>query len=678
MTESPQNVDAVSPTPPVPQPQMVPPHVRMRAVRAIFVCALIPYFAYLAWCLYVLSVLPNIAGTHQNLIPLTFASSGMVLLLIVGMMATTSRHALKDRTATRYGKANAIGRITLFLTPAFLLSLATPVMIVREPALPLDIVKFSPEDGVDLVAPVAITFSVDRALAVLARKGLQPISYFWDLDGDGKTNEETLDPQITAYFGRSGAYGVSVDITLVDGSARRVARRVVIPKAVYSVDPVEPIVDQPVTFSVENLVADTEMIHEVRWDFDDDGKVDEIRTDSKVTHIFSRTGVHRVSAVVLQENQTQQTFRRDIEVRDPPPQPFDILLVSEPKKLLSPPPFGTIFTLTTDEPLREVEWDFADKSPIVKTVDQHRVGHTFDVIGSFRVTARARSKTGDTAEASALVQIVEILRIPDLTFDGFPAVVGNKITGEAPLSISITPNTTLPLIDFSWEAPGATSVGSAENALQAIYRYPGTYRLTLLGSDPEGKAMRLPIAVEVKPPSSVVTFQMDKKSGVAPFKVRFDASQTVIPGKTISGFEWIFGDQSTGITRKQGIAIEENTFEKPGKYPVKLIVYTTTDETYESSSTVVVLPPRLDACFIPSRKVGKMGGKPFGVSFDRSCSSGYLEKIVWDFDDGSQSDDLATRVVHVFEQPGVYDVTLTVQDSTGARSTTSQQISIEP
>ena len=190
--------------------------------------------------------------------------------------------------------------------------------------------------------------------------------------------------------------------------------------------------------------------------------------------------------------------------------------------------------------------------------------------------------------------------------------------------------------------------------------------------------MRQPITVEVKPPSSVVSFQMDKKSGVAPLNVRFDASQTVIPGKTISGFEWIFGDESTGVTRKQGIAIEAHTFEKPGRYPVRLVVYTTASDTYEATSTIVVLPPRLDACFLPSRTSGRMDGKPFGVSFDRTCTTGIIEKIRWNFDDGSESDDDALKVVHVFEEPGLYDVSLTVEDSMGTTSTTTHQISIDP
>jgi PKD repeat protein len=604
------------------------------------------------------------------------ASATVAVGLLFLFAAVTVYHAFKQKTATKAGKITAIVRILGFVLPGIIASIAMPMMIVREPQLMLDVLK--PDDGTELVAPVAVTFGADSALQILARRNLRPVTYRWDFDGNGEINEETVVPQVTGLFERTGAYNVILMIELSDGSTRRVGRRLVITKSVFNIKPSEPIIDEPVTFSVEQLIADTSQIREVRWDFNDDGKPEEIRTEPTISHVFVRLGIHTVNAVILLQNQTQQTFRRQIEVREPPPQPFNVKVQTEPKKLLSPPPFGTIFTLVTEESLREVEWNFGDGSEPVKTLDQHRVGHTFERQGNFRVIAEARSKTGETAEVITLVQVVETLRIPDLIFEGSPPVIGNRISGEAPLTVEITPKTNIPLVEFSWEVPEATSVGSTENSLQAIYRHPGTYKLTLLASDPEGKAMRLPITIEVKPPSSVVSFKMDKQSGVAPLKVRFDASQTVIPGKTISGFEWIFGDELTGIIRKQGIAIEEHTFEKPGRYPVKVVVYTTTSETYESISTIVVLPPRLDACFLPSRTSGKMDGKPFGVSFDRSCSTGIVKSIRWSFDDGSESDDDADRVVHVFEEAGVYDVTLTIEDTTGAKSTTMHQITIEP
>ncbi|TSD00021.1 MAG: hypothetical protein Greene101449_381 [Candidatus Peregrinibacteria bacterium Greene1014_49] len=681
MTETPpQSVDSISASPPAPATPPtavpVPPHLKARAKRAVLVLVSLPYAGYLGWCFFLITVLPNITGAFESLIPMAMLSAAVAASLLLLFAGIAIHHALQEKTATNKGKINAAVRVFAFIIPGLLASFTMPFMIVREPPLMLDILN--PEEGVEMVAPVAVTFGADSALQILARRNLRPVTYRWDFDGNGEINEETVVPQVTGVFERTGAYNVMLLITLNDGSTRRVGRRLIITKSVFSMKPNEPIIDEPVTFSVDQLVADKTQIREVRWDFDGDDKPEEISTETSVSHIFVRLGVHTVNAVILLQNQTQLTFRRQIEVREPPPQPFNVKVQTEPKKLLSPPPFGTIFTLITEEPLREVEWNFGDGSEPVKTLDQHRVGHTFESQGNFRMIAEARSKTGEIAEVIILVQVVETLRIPDLIFEGTPAVLNNRISGEAPLTIDITPKTTLPLIAFSWEAPAATSVGSTEDTLQAIYRHPGTYKLTLLASDPEGKAMRLPISVEVKPPSSVVSFQMDKKSGVAPLDVRFDASQTVIPGKTISGFEWIFGDATTGIIRKQGIAIEEHTFEKPGKYPVNLVVYTTTSETYEATSTIVVLPPRLDACFLPSRTSGSMDGKPFGVSFDRSCSTGIVENIRWTFDDGSESDDDATRVVHVFEEPGVYDVMLTIEDITKARSSTTHQITIEP
>lgn len=677
---TPPSIDSISggpgTSPALPQAAAISPQMKARAKRTVLVLVSLPYAAYLGWCFFITSVLPNASGAFESLIPVAMASAAIASGVLVLFAGITVHHALREKTATGVGKINATVRIIGFILPGIVASIAMPMMIVREPPLPLDILK--PEEGTELVAPVAVTFGADSALEILARRNLRPVTYRWDFDGNGEINEETVVPQVTGVFERTGAYNVILLLQLSDGTTRRIGRRIVITKAVFSMKPAEPVIDEPVTFSVEQLVADKNQIKEVRWDFDDDGKPEEIRTDPSTSHVFVRLGTHTINAVILLQNQSQQTFKRQIEVREPPPQPFNVKVQTEPKKLLSPPPFGTIFTLVTEEPLREVEWNFGDGSEPVKTLDQHRVGHTFERQGNFRVIAEARSKTGEIAEVITLVQVVETLRIPDLIFEGTPPVIGNRITGEAPLSIDITPKTNLPLVEFSWEAPEATSIGSTETSLQAIYRHPGTYKLTLLSSDPEGKAMRLPITVEVKPPSSVVSFQMDKKSGVAPLEVRFDASQTVIPGKTISGFEWIFGDEITGIIRKQGIAIEVHTFEKPGKYPVKLVVYTTTSDTYDATSTIVVLPPRLDACFLPSRTSGRMDGKPFGVSFDRSCSTGIVGKLRWNFDDGSESDDDATRVVHVFEEPGVYNVTLTIEDTTGAKSTVTHQITIEP
>jgi len=258
--------------------------------------------------------------------------------------------------------------------------------------------------------------------------------------------------------------------------------------------------------------------------------------------------------------------------------------------------------------------------------------------------------------------VVEVLRLPDLQFDGFPEVKSDKLSAEVPVTVDLTPRTSQPLIEFFWEAPKATVVESTENTLRAIYRRPGNYIITLIGNDPSGSVMRKPLSLEVKEPSSVVRIRMKPDGGVAPLLVRFDASETVIPGKEITGFEWTFGDSQNAAPRQGGAQVEY-LFNTPGTYTVTLAAFTTSGERFEADRTIVIRSPVLDACYTTSRTSGKA---PLGVSFDMSCSTGNPTKIKWQFGDGTETDE--RNPIHVFERPGAYSVILELQDTAGSVS----------
>jgi PKD repeat protein len=267
-----------------------------------------------------------------------------------------------------------------------------------------------------------------------------------------------------------------------------------------------------------------------------------------------------------------------------------------------------------------------------------------------------------------VVRVVPELQLPDLFFEGTPDVHSNKIVAEVPVTVTLTPKTNIPFIQFSWEVPEATEVGSTEVTLQAIYRREGKYTITLVARDPDDHVMRLPIALEVNAPTSVVSIRMNPEGGVAPLFVQFDASETVIPGQTITGFEWEFGDKSP---KQFGGARAEHIYTQAGTYVVTLTVRTTTGQTFSSNKTIVVRAPVLDACILPSRTSGTV---PLGVTFDSRCSTGNVTKHLWDFDDGAQSDQ--PNPVHVFEAPGTYNVRLQIWDSTGQVSENSVSVTV--
>jgi PKD repeat protein len=405
---------------------------------------------------------------------------------------------------------------------------------------------------------------------------------------------------------------------------------------------------------------------QVQWDFDADGTFDETTKEPQVTYSFFRKGPVTVKAVVELLNRTQTPYERTIEIVDPPALPFPVSLTTEPKHLISPPPFSMLLTIETAEPIAQVQWDFGDGTK----AEGLRVAHTYEKRGDFPVYARVRSMSGQVANLSTVVRVVEPLRLSDLTFDGSPSFNGDRIEGEVPLALNLTPKTTTPFVTFLWEAPDATEVGSVEGSLQAIYRREGTYNITLIGQDLEDHVVRKVIQIFVSAVSPLLTIAMDPETGTAPLLVKFDASESSIPDENPAGFEWDFGDQSQPYF---GSARTEHLYSQPGTYLVRLTIRTTSGKDYDATKTVVVRLPNVACIILPSRTSGTI---PLGIAFEVSCGAGTPTKYLWDFGDGAQTDQ--SKPTHVFETAGTYNVTLSLTDSTGRTSTQTVTITARP
>ena len=675
MPEEKQSVDGISEPPELQEQEAAvstgsaPSAIQSRLKFVILLALGLPYVLYIGWCVFLLYVLPNPDGVYESLIPLGRITgfSGAILLAVIAFFAG-GRVLSKSDELQRYKIIMGLVRIGAPVIPGIILGVVMPFIIASEPSMWISITE--PLDTQELIAPIAVTLSVEKAKEILERRGVNTISFSWDFDGDGNENEETVLPTATAFYQRMGAYNVGVKIRASDGRERMITHRVSVQKEVFSIVPPRPILDEPVRFSVEYLVDDADEIQEVQWDFDSDGIFDEVKHAVDVIHTFNRTGDTNVSAIVLMQNQTQQKHERTITIFAPEPLPFPVEIGHEPAMLVGPAPLQTLFWLETEEPIRQVTWDFGDGEEL----DGQSVGHTFESEDGYMVTALIRSEAGDTAKLSEFVRVVDELKIQDLTFDGSIEVDQSEklITGEVPLILSITPRSSLPLITYHWEAPDATEVGSTDTTLEVIYRRPGTYTVTLLAQDAAGDALRLPIRVEVVPPSSLVLIDMEPEGGVAPLEVMFDGSETRIPNEEISGFEWYFGAEGKEELAKQGGAVMSYKYTEPGTYKVRLVARTVQGNNYEESKTIVVRAPLLDACFTASRTSGP---SPLGVKFDMFCTTGQTEEIKWDFGDRVTTDE--PNPVHVFEDSGEYTVSLDLRDPRGSVSTQTMTITVE-
>lgn len=621
----------------------------------------VAYGVYALWALALMMLLPMASGGGQFLVLLGIASAAFVGIGLVAFGILLLMH-ISQTKASPLSRKRALIKLIVFVIPGVLLSIAMPLMIMREPPLVIEIT--SPLTSEEMVAPVQITFDVAQTARVLISRGFRPVQYKWDLNGDRKVDQETLEPTLTATFDREGIYTVSVSMIASNGAVRGAARRFVISQSVFSVVPANPIIEEPAVFSLAHLFPDGDDVVSVEWDFDGDGKMDDTTTTPEASFTYYKTGRVTVSALVQLSNRTQAQYERSIEVKDPPSLPFPVRIVTEPATLISSAPFSALFSIETQEPIANIQWTFGDGDK----GEGPRVAHTFTRKGSFAVQARVRSQSGVVADIGTVVRIVDRLDVPDLSFEGSPEVSGTKIQGEVPLTVTIKPVTQKPFIEFSWEAPGATDVGSTSDTLQAIYRREGTYVVYLIAQDLEDHVLRMPLTVTVKPASSELVIAMEPTAGVAPLRVRFDASESSIPGEEITGFIWGFGD---GSAKEFGGASTEHTYTRAGTYLVDLSVRTTSGKQFTATKSLVVREPLLQACFQPSRLEGEA---PLGVEFDTRCTTGSIKSYVWDFGDQSQSDEKSP--IHVFMNPGTYRVQLRVTDDTDGTSLQTSTITV--
>ena len=142
-----------------------------------------------------------------------------------------------------------------------------------------------------------------------------------------------------------------------------------------------------------------------------------------------------------------------------------------------------------------------------------------------------------------------------------------------------------------------------------------------------------------------------------PRRIKF-FNETIVPS-TGAQYKWTFGDGGTS-TEKDPVHI----YEQPGAYKVCLLVAITNTCIRELCRTILVdTPCRIEAKFthhFDSTQSNKVYFQNLTVSSTQPVH--YL----WKFGDGTTSTDI--NPIHVYQQPGIYEVCLVAETNNGCRS----------
>jgi PKD repeat protein len=305
--------------------------------------------------------------------------------------------------------------------------------------------------------------------------------------------------------------------------------------------------------------------------------------------------------------------------------------------------------------------------------------HAYAAAGTYAVGLVVTDNDGLPGSASSTATIEDLPPPPQPPIADangpYTAQVGETISFDG--TGSTDPDGTI--VSYFWTfGDGATGTGATPTHAYAV---AGVYPVTLTVTDDDGLTDGdLSSATITEAPPVELPPVADANGpyvGTVGTPVDFDGTGSTDPNgnDTIVSYDWDFGDGSTGTG-----ATPSHTYTVAGTYTVELTVtdetgLTDTDTSSATIADVGPFPPTADA----NGPYTGVAGIP--VTFDASGSTDPDDDIAsytWDFGDGTVVTVATAMVDHTYAAEGVYDVNLTVTDSTGLSDGDATSATIYP
>jgi len=224
------------------------------------------------------------------------------------------------------------------------------------------------------------------------------------------------------------------------------------------------------------------------------------------------------------------------------------------------------------------------------------------------------------------------------------------------------------LVVYSWDfGNGETAQGVTAST---SYDLPGTYVASVVVLDSTGQIGKDVITITVLAAQDNVplaSFVVDP-SDIDDSAFAFLFSSTSTDDQGIESWLWNFDDGGSSIGE-----IVSHTFETPGVYSVSLSVTDSSGQTVTTSQTLEVIDPVPVASFTVT---ATSAGLPLTVEVDGSASTDNAELTDFSWDFGNDEAGTGAIASVDYTAAGEYTVALTVTDSAGQTSVTTQTITV--
>jgi len=524
-----------------------------------------------------------------------------------------------------------------------------------------EILIVSPKDVRQIEAPAEITFSSQSVVTALRNTGFEIEAIDWDFDGNGEFEVSAQDFEVSYLYNNRGNYNVALRATLKDNDPKIYYLPLLIQTAIFSATPSTGNAPLTVQFDASGLIPRGFKVQSLDWDFDADGKYDIEGPDNlRPRFTFDKIGVFNVHLRVVDQNSTVQNYYRDIEVV-PSDTPLLEANIEATPALSGAIPLQIRFDGSKSQSVKgkivNYEWDFGDGSDLQ---NGKSVSHVFNQSGFYTVRLKIEEDSGKESETTVQVEAKKVSSEPEAKMTTTPEfdAVANALNGVMPFKVTFDASKSIDedndIVDYKWDFDGDGNVDKEGKRLEYVFDTAGTYTVLLTVTDTDSQSDTYTINVVVVEPGTKAVISADPEEGTAPLIVRFDGSSSTSFNGNIVSYQWNFGDGSPETI--SGATVSHKYIEVRS-YTVNLTVTTNKNETATTTQTIYVREIPLRSCFTPSRRNGKA---PLSVTFDPKCSTGAIDKFIWNFGDDEKS--AGRKPSHTFEHPGAYTVTLEIMD----------------
>ena len=293
-------------------------------------------------------------------------------------------------------------------------------------------------------------------------------------------------------------------------------------------------------------------------------------------------------------------------------------------------PLTVQFTDMSTGDIDTLLWTFPGGNPSSSNEQNPLV--IYETAGVYEVILRVANSAG--ADELEVVDYIQVFNKPTASFGFLPDMLNVSFQNTSTFFDSL-------LWDF-----GDGTMSTEENPMH-LYPAEGPYTITLIAYGCENDTTMLSVNLLLSPTGG---FGSDKTEGCAPLSVQFfDQSSG-----TVDSWSWSF---EGGIPATSDIQNPLINYDQSGTFDVQLITTNATGSDTTFFENYITINPT---------PIGEFEFEVFEDSISFTNLSEFGDAYIWDFGDGDSS--TLENPSHIYENPGVFNVILTVINDCGENS----------